>query len=523
MTRRILAPAAAALALLAGVPASGQQATYGGTFTLPINDDPQMWPLVGGIYNIMVNKALYSTLLRYDPQTLRPVGDLAQSYVASSDAKTYTFNLRQNVKWHDGTPFTAKDVVFTIGVWKNPRVPFFLRSNFNAIQDVKAVGDYRVIITLNKPQPSFPSLLGYLANILPEHKLGKLAPEQLANPTEFLKNPVGTGPFKFDRYQPGAFVRLVRNDAYFAGRPYLDALVYRVVPDANSQLALLRSGELDFVPIEPFQLDALKNAPNIRVQTVPVVRTEFIALNNGLPALKDARVRQALTLGLNRQQILETVFDGKGRLATGPITPAVSWAFNNAVKPLPYDPEQAKRLLDEAGWKPGANGVRQKDGQPLSLKVLYDPGNPTRARTALIAQQQWKALGVDVTFETAEYGTVVSRIRKNPPEFEANPNYLITPPDPDGLAGYYVTGSSANSWRYSNPQVDKLFKDAADEPSQVKRAALYKQVQELIYKDNANVFTVYPDEIHALSNAVTNFPKAGFRDALAWAHLIAKR
>lgn len=520
--RRWFLALVALLAVLAPATAVAQQ-TRGGTFTLPINDDPQMWPLVGGLYNIMVNKALYSTLLRYDLETLEPVGDLAESFEVSDDGLAYTFHLRQNVTWHDGVPFTAADVVFTMGLWTNPDVAFFQRSNYRLVEDVSATDDYTVVVRLSQPQASFPTLVGYLANILPEHLLKDLTPEQLANPGEFLRNPIGTGPFKFDEYQPGSFVRLVRNDDYFAGAPYLDALVYRVVPDANAQLALLQSGELDLVVIEPFQLASVEGNPNIQIQSVPIVRHEFIGLNNAVGALADARVRNALTLGIDREQLLATVFQGRGSVATGPYPRSLGWAYNDSIEPLPYDPDQARALLDEAGWTVGSDGVRVKDGERLSFTILYDPANPTRTRTALIAQQQWAEIGIETDFETTEYGTIVSRIRATPPDYEINPNYLITPPDPDGATNYYFSTSVANSWQYKNAEIDALLTQAAGTTDREARRAAYWRVQEIIHADQPNVYTVYPDEIQALSAAVESFPKAGFREAFAWAHLISKR
>lgn len=507
---------------LSGVVAAQPQ-TSGGTFSLPLNDDPQMWPVAGGLYNILVNKTLYSTLVRYDQETFEPVGDLAESWTVSEDGLTYTFTLRQNVTWHDGEPFDAADVVFTMELWTNPDVPYYLADNFRLIENVTAPDPYTVVVELSQPQASFPILLGYNASILPEHLLSELTPEELVNPSAFLQNPVGTGPFMFDEYQSGSYARLVRNDAYFGGTPYLDALVFRIVPDANAQLALLQSGELDLVVIEPFQLPSIENNPNIQIQSVPAVRHEFIGLNNNVEALSDSRVRRALTLSLDREQLLTTVFQGRGQIATGPFAPSVAWAFNDAIQPLPYDPEQAQALLDEAGWTMGSDGVREKDGQRLSFSVLYDPSNPTRARTALIAQQQWAEVGIETSFETSEYRAIVERIRLSPPDYEVNPNYLIAPPDPDGIANYYLSDSLANSWQYMNPEIDTLFNQGAAASDQAERAEIYKQIQEIIHEDQPNVFTVYPDEIQALSATVENFPQTGYRDALAWAHLISKQ
>ncbi|WMT88472.1 ABC transporter substrate-binding protein [Pelagibacterium sp. 26DY04] len=518
-----LAAGLAALAMLLPGAMPAQAQTTGGTFSLPINDDPQIWPVAGGLYNILVNKVVYSGLVRYDLETLEPVGDLAESWEVSEDGLTYTFTLRDNVLWHDGEPFNADDVVFTINeIWTNEEVPYYLANNFRLIEEATRVNDFTVEVSLSQPQPSLPVLMGYNAAVLPEHLLSELTPEQLVNPTEFLQNPVGTGPFKFVEYSPGAYVQLARNEDYFDGVPHLDAMTFRIVPDANAQLALLQSGEVDLVVIEPFQLEAIENNPNVQIQSVPVNRHEFVAINNGVEALSDVNVRKALTMGLDRETLLQAVFAGRGTVATGPFTPAVGWAYDTSIEPLPYDPEAAAALLDEAGWVLGGDGIRAKDGVPLSFTLLYDPSNPTRARTALVAQQQWGALGIQIGFETSEYRAIVERIRQSPPDYELNPNYLIAPPDPDGIANYYLSDSLANSWAYNNPEVDALLNEGATTGDQAARAEIYKQVQAIMHEDQPNVFTVYPDEIQALSAAVERFPEAGYRDALGWAHLISK-
>ena len=519
---RILFSSAMVLTLLLLPGANNDARAQGGTFSLPINDDPQIWPLTGGLFNILVNKVVYSSLVRYDLETLAPVGDLAEDWGLSEDGLTYTFNLRQGVTWHDGEPFDAEDVVFTMGLWTDPDVPFYLARNFRMVDSIEQIDSHTIAITLKRAQPAFPVLLGYNTAILPEHLLSGLSKEELTNPDEFLRNPVGTGPYRFAEYNPGSFVRLTRNEDYFAGMPKLDAMVFRIVPDSNSQLALLQSGQLDLVIVEPFQLPAVENNPNVRIQSMPITRHEYIALNNGFAPLNDVRVRRALTIALDREQLLETVFAGRGSVATGPFPPTMGWARDTSIEPLPYDPEKAAGLLDEAGWILGENGIREKDGEPLSFTVLYDPANQTRARTALIAQQQWGEIGVTVEFETSEYRPIVARIRQSPPDYQINPNYLITPPDPDGVANFFLSDSLANSWAYQNPQLDDLLNAGATAIDQDVRADAYKQAQQIIHDDQPNVFTVFPDEIQALGTGVEFFPQAGYRDALAWSHLISK-
>src|SRR5688572_4025118 len=165
------------------LPASAQGA--GGTFSLPIIDNARMWPIVGGLPNILVNKVLYSTLVKYDPKNLAPVGDLAERWTLADDKLTWTFNLRRNVTWHDGAPFTARDVKFTIErLWLNPQVPFFQRGNIAEISRVDIVDDFTVRIVTRTPFATLPVMLGYLANILPEHILGRYTPAQIANPVD---------------------------------------------------------------------------------------------------------------------------------------------------------------------------------------------------------------------------------------------------------------------------------------------------------------------------------------------------
>ncbi|MDR7454838.1 MAG: ABC transporter substrate-binding protein, partial [Armatimonadota bacterium] len=186
-------------ALLAGIagPAPVAAQGGGGTFTLPIIDNARMWPIVGGLPNILVNKVLYSTLVKYDPRNWQPVGDLAERWTLSDDRLTWTFALRRNVTWHDGRPFTARDVKFTIErLWLNPQVAFFQRGNIAEISRVDIVDDHTVRIVTRVPFVTLPVMLGYLTNILPEHILGTYTAEQLRNPVEFLRNPIGTGPFR---------------------------------------------------------------------------------------------------------------------------------------------------------------------------------------------------------------------------------------------------------------------------------------------------------------------------------------
>ena len=508
------APAAAPTATAAPKAA----AVKGGTFSLPITDDPAMWPMTGGIYNILVNKVLYDTLIKYDSKTLAPVGNLAETWSVAADGLSYTFNLRKNAKWHDGKPFTADDVVFTFNLWLNPKVTYYLRGNVSNVTKAEAIDPYTAKISLKEPLVSLPVLLGYNMPMLPKHLLSTLTDEQLNKPTDFLNKPIGTGPFKFSKKQSGAYVQLDANADYWDGAPYLDSMVYKIVPDVDAQLAQARAGDLDLVILEPHQLASLKGATNITVNEAIQVNHVYMEFNNTLPMFKDKIVRQALTYGLNREAIIKDMLSGTAALATGPISPVMAWAYTSTVKQYPFDTAKANQMLEDAGWKKGTDGIRAKDGVKLAFKIQVDP-NPTRQQISLLAKDNWAKLGVQADLEVMEYNNILTRARAKPPTHEANPNWLITPPDPD-LSTYYTSKAGANTSEYSNPEVDKLLAEGRKTVDQNARAAIYKKMQEIIAEDAPIIYLYYPRELRAISTRVQDFAPVGYRDALTYAHKI---
>ncbi|HEV8676777.1 MAG TPA: ABC transporter substrate-binding protein [Methylomirabilota bacterium] len=498
--------------LLAALAPAGAQAP--GTFSLPLIDNARMWPIVGGLPNILVNKVLYSTLVKYDPKDWTPVGDLAERWTVGEDKLTWTFHLRRHVTWHDGKPFTARDVKFTVEkLWLNPQVAFFQRANLQDIARVDTVDDVTVRIVTKVPFATLPVMLGYLANILPEHILGSYTADQLRNPVDFLRNPIGTGPFHFGEAVLGSHVRLVAYDRYFGGRPRLDAIVFRVVADVEQQLAQLQTGQLDLMILEPHQVAAVQRIANIQILDAPQVNYTLVGFNHKVEPFGDRRVRQALTYAVDRKAMLDRIYLGKGRLATGPINPLVAWAYTDQVDQYPYDPARAQRLLDEAGWTKGADGIRRKGGQPLKFTLDFDRGNPVREQTAVVAQKYWKDVGADVELRVNEFNAMLSRIRTRPNPLQAWVLWYITPPEADLLA-YYHSQGTLNEFGYANPELDQLFEKGRATFDPRERARLYQQAQRVIAADAPILFIVYPAEIQALSKRIQGWVPMGYRDAL---------
>ncbi|OFX26830.1 MAG: hypothetical protein A2Z07_00945 [Armatimonadetes bacterium RBG_16_67_12] len=489
------------------------QAT-GGTFTLPMIDNARMWPILGGLPNILVNKVLYSTLVKYDAKNLAPVGDLAERWSLGDDRLTWTFNLRRNVTWHDGRPFTARDVKFTIErLWLNPQVPFFQRGNISEITRVDIVDDHTVRIVTRTPFATLPVMLGYLANILPEHVLGNYTIDQLRNPVDFLRNPVGTGPFRYAENVLGSHVRLVAYDRYFMGRPKLDAVVFRVVADLEQQLAQLQTGQLDLMIIEPPQVPVVQRMANVQIVDAPQVNYTFVGFNHKMEPFTDRKVRQALTHAVDRKAILDKIYMGKGRIATGPINPLVDWAYTDKVHQFPHNRELAERLLEEAGWSKGPDGIRRKGGQPLKITLEVDRGNPVREQTAVVVRQYWKEVGVDAEVRISEFNALLTRIRTRPNPLQAWTLWYITPPEAD-IIGYYHSSGTLNEFGYSNAELDRLLDQGRVTFDLKERAKIYQQAQKFMAWDAPVIFLVYPAEVQAVSKRVQGWAKIGYRDAL---------
>src|SRR5688572_9898223 len=227
-----------------------------------------------------INSLIFSGLTARDKDNKITAG-LAESWEYDKDTFVYTFHLRKGVLWHDGKPFTSKDVKFTLEkLWLNPAVPFFQRANVQDISRVDVVDDLTVRIVTKVPFVTLPVMLGYLANILPEHVLGTYSVEQLRNPVEFLRHPIGTGPFRFGEAVLGSHVRLVANEKYFLGRPKLDAVVFRVVADIEQQLAQLQTGQIDLMIIEPHQVPLVQKMPNVQIVDAPQVNYAYVGFNH---------------------------------------------------------------------------------------------------------------------------------------------------------------------------------------------------------------------------------------------------
>jgi peptide/nickel transport system substrate-binding protein len=487
----------------------------GGTVTIPIGADPTLnpWSPNAFVESLFINRAIFEGLTK-PGKDLAPAPDLAESWTTATDGLSWTFKLRTGVKWSDGTPFSADDVVFTFNdVVLKPDLGAQNRASYAAVTSVVAVDPNTVRFDLTRKFAALPSFLAYNAGILPKHVLS-------ANPlttTSFNKGvPVSTGPFKVEKYTSGQSVSLVRNDNYFGPKGYLEKVVFTVVPDPNTQIAQALAGDLSIMILDnKAAVDRVKSASGLAVVSRPLVQYYWLALNQTDPRFTDVRVRQAFVHAIDRQAIIKSVELGYGSIANSPITPALAAYYDPSLaSKYPYDQQKAKDLLTAAGWKMGADGIMQKDGKPFQFTMDVGQRGVLEPVNALI-QQDLKKVGVIVDLNTMEWNSYIQKdvVRR---EYTATVNWWTYPSDPDVFPYYHssAAGKGFNIPGYQDPKLDDLLVQGQAASDLEARKAIYKQLQAYTSETLPYLFLWYPQEIDVISTSLKGVPELGLRDAM---------
>ncbi len=494
----------------------------GGTVTIPIVADPTLnpWSPNAFVESIFPNRVLFAGLTK-PGKDLAPVADLAEKWESSSDGLSWTFHLRDNVKWSDGKPFTADDVAFTFNdVVLNKDLGANGRGNFaNVLKRVTVVDPKTARFELANRFAALPSYLAYNSGIIPKHVLA--GPEPLKNNAFNKGVPVSTGPFKVERYTSGQSVVLTRNDDYFGGKPHLDKLVFVVLPDANTQIAQALSGEIQIMLLDnKAAVDRVKSAPNLKVAPRKLVQYYWLSLNQTDARFQDVRVRQAFLYAINRPAIITSVEKGFGKPANSAITPALAAFYDPSLESLyPYDPNKAKQLLADAGWTPAPDGVVQKDGKPFKFtmdvgqKGILEPTNE-------LIQQDLKKVGVVADLNSMEWNAYIQKVVVRR-DYSATVNWWVYPSDPDVLPYYHssAAGKGFNIPGIKDPKLDELLTQGQTAPDVESRKAAYKQLQKYMADTLPYVFLWYPEEIDVLAANLQGVPDLNLRDVM---HYVAE-
>lgn len=400
------------------------------------------------------------------------------------------FTLRDGVRWHDGAPFTSADVAFTCRAIMDEKVASPRRSDFDLVESVGTPDPKSVIVRYKKPFS--PALLSWMGAILPEHLLGKLDPSKW--PEAYNRAPVGTGPFKFDSWKTNEFIRLKKNPDYFLGSPWLDSIVFRVLPDPLTLQLAFQTKQVDFWNVSPWAVKNLEKDPRLDLFSAPGNMYNYIGWNLRRPMFQDLRVRQALAQAVNVAQMIKHIIYGRGVQSTGIFTPQV-WFFNPSVKPLPYDPAAARKLLDEAGWKVGPDGIRVKEGKRFSFTLLANNGNEVRRDIATLVQDDLKQVGIEVKVEIYEWAVLLKRF-VNKGEFDAIVLGWGLGYDFDQYGIWHSSQThpeELNFIGYKNPEVDHLLTDLRQEYARPEIIRLAGKLQHAIYADQPYLFLFVPE------------------------------
>jgi len=432
--------------------------------------------------------------------------DLAEKWEVTPDGLIWTFYLRKNVLWHDGTPFTAKDVKFTVEAVLSSDVNTFNRSLFlidDKPVEVKIISPY--ICEFRLPKPFAPFLYNLTLGIIPEHLLKGVD----LNKCDFNKNPVGTGPFKFAHWRLGEEVLLLQNKSYFRGAPCLAQVIFRIIPEQQSRLIALESGQIDVASLPPKEFARFEHRKDINLYRWFDLQYDYLGFDLTNELFKDRKVRQAINYAIDKKQILQAVLKGFGKPATGPV-PCSSWAYTASVQDYPYNPAKAEKLLKEAGWHKNSEGKLIKDKKIFRFKLEYGQGSENFSRTAVYIQHYLNYLGMEVEIRPVEFSVLVNQ-HAYPGKFEAMLLDWVEGPDPDWYIewGCDEVERGMNFMSYCNPKVDEILKKARTILDIEKRKELYASFQQLVAVDAPYVFLWYPETIIAVKNKIKGLSTPG--------------
>jgi peptide/nickel transport system substrate-binding protein len=480
---------------------------YGDTFIqASIGDIGGLIPsLTSDMPSHEVGSLIYDGLVRYD-KDLNIVGAMAESWSFSKDCLELTFKLRRGVKWHDGHPFTADDVVFTHHSMINPKTPAPFKEGYLLAKDAVAVDPYTVRIAYEKPYAR--ALSSWSDYMLPKHVLEPYVADGKLRESPQNKRPIGTGPYRFQEWRTGEKIVLLANPDFYEGRPYVGRIVYRVIPSQATIFLELKAKGVDYVrTLTAFQYVKQTDYPAFRKAynkfRYPSSFYTFLGFNLRDPRFADHRVRQAFAHAINRRELIDGVVLGLAREANGPIRPG-TWAYTEQVKRHEYDPEKAKALLAEAGWKDrdGHGIVVDKDGKPFAFTILTNQGNDERKKIAEIIQQRLKEVGVKADIQVIEWAAFIKEYVK-PRRFEAVILGLGTGTDPDQYAVWHSSQTGPdqmNRTSYSNPEVDHLLEAGRSSCHQEERVKYYHRIQEILAEDLPMVFLYFKDELPVVAS-----------------------
>ncbi|MBN2645303.1 MAG: peptide-binding protein [Desulfuromonadaceae bacterium] len=437
---------------------------------------------------------VYNGLVRYD-KNLQIEGELAESWELSDDGCEIIFHLRHGVSWHDGVPFTSADVLFTYQLMIDPKTPTAYAERYKQVSAASAPDPYTFCVHYDKPLAS--ALISWSLGICPKHLLE--GQDVTASPLN--RSPVGTGPFRFVTWQPGEKIVLERNPDYFEGAPWIQRVVYRIIPDLTTMFLELQSGGLDQMGLTPLQYARQTDGPAFRRRfskyRYPAFAYTYLGYNLHKPMFQDKRVRQAISHAINQQELIDGVLLGLGQPATGPYKPG-SWPYNGQVKRYDYNPQRARELLAQAGWQDAdGDGWLEREGKPFSFTIVTNQGNDQRIKAGEIIQRRLQEVGIKVQLRVIEWASFLKEFI-HPGNFEATLLGWTVPMDPDGYNVWHSskTGKGQlNFISFKNERVDELLELGRRTLGRAQRKKIYAEFQQILAEEVPYTFLFVPDSL----------------------------
>lgn len=434
---------------------------------------------------------LYVAPLKYD-KNLNIVPWAAESYQVFEGGRRLVFTLRRNIRWSDGEPLTAEDMAYTYRMMVDPKTPTAYSGDWLMIKSFKVIGPYSFEVTYDTPFSG--SLETWLSPILPRHVMEG---QDLAFCRQ-LRHPVSSGPYVLKQWVSGSHIVLAASPDYFEGRPYIDEIIYRIIPDQATQFLELQARNLDSMGLSPLEAVYKVRGPwwteHFRQYRYLNFAYDYLAWNLEKPLFQDVRVRRALTYAIDREEIIRGVLLGLGRPTIGPIKPG-TWAYADDIPPYPFDPAHAQALLAEAGWTDSDHdGWLDKDGAPFVFTILTNQGNSRRIRAAVIIQYRLAQIGIQVAVRTVEWAAFIQEFI-NPGRFDAVLLAWTTPLDPDPYDVWHSSKFSPaglNFIHYRDKELDELLVAARATLDHAKRKVMYHRVQEILHRDQPYCFLYVP-------------------------------
>ena len=489
----------------------------GVTIVVPVKGDARTlnpdWQADTGGY--APSSSIYCHLVAMDWGVVKgtPVyGELAESWTIDNSGRIYTFKLRRNARWHDGRPVTSADVKYTYDTIIEKRYP--LRLYLADVKEIRTPDPSTLVIELNQPDGAFLPMLGIASNWF-----GKILPKHLYEGKDWATadtnaKPVGCGPFKFVEWVKGSHFVLEANPDYFMGAPKIDRLILRIIPDANVAYAEFQAGRIPLLPFEytPSYAEVatkLMKDPAVEVVFTPSIYSRDIYLNVRRGPLANLKVRQAISHALDRRTMNQLAFYGLWKPSFYAGIDALPEFLNKNARFPDANRKKAEELLEEAGYKRGADGWR------FRLSVTNYPVSDSEAYAEVVVQQLRRA-GIDARWEQFDLQTWFTRLREG--NFDISTYFVRYGPDPDAYREHFGTGQARNFTGYSSPELDQVLDQARRAIDKDKRRSLYFRAQEILVRDMPYINLFVEGKISLVRKGWTGFSvqESGYNKSMTW-------